>query len=457
DNFVFNTVTCVWDNTGTKPAEPTNLECWETAVFDNTTCKWAVTGDKPAAPTIISDGEATFCTGESVTLTSSEGFEYLWSTGENTRSIKVNTSGSYWVKIYDESGCESEQSESMVIDVIQPSLLQIYAVNVNPTVPVAIGTLIQLNATFINNYPVDVTIDWGDGISTLFGDETDGTVITNHVYSEAGVYSVTIVLKDKCKNTVNAGYNYVVVYDPSAGFVTGGGWIISPAGAYVADPTLTGKANFGFVSKYQKGKAVPTGQTEFQFHAAGMNFKSTDYEWLVIAGKKAQFKGSGTINGSGNYGFILTATDDIPDRFRIKIWHNSTGKIVYDNQIGSPDNANPSTSIGGGSIVIHNAKTKSAEISEINSVAEMLNITVYPNPFTDRLRFEFVSPADVNAQIDLFDMNGRLVKTIFEQQVEADQYYEAEFKPETTISAFYVYRIILGENVQNGKVIFKKE
>ena len=41
----------------------------------------------------------------------------------------------------------------------------------------------------------------------------------------------------------------VVVYDPSAGFVTGGGWIDSPAGAYTADPSLTGKANFGFVSK----------------------------------------------------------------------------------------------------------------------------------------------------------------------------------------------------------------
>ena len=38
---------------------------------------------------------------------------------------------------------------------------------------------------------------------------------------------------------------YVVVYDPSAGFVTGGGWINSPTGAYTANPSLAGKANFG--------------------------------------------------------------------------------------------------------------------------------------------------------------------------------------------------------------------
>ena len=61
----------------------------------------------------------------------------------------------------------------------------------------------------------------------------------------------------------------VVVYDPSAGFVTGGGWIDSPAGAYKANESLSGKATFGLVSKYKKGANVPTGNMEFHFKAAG--------------------------------------------------------------------------------------------------------------------------------------------------------------------------------------------
>ncbi len=123
----------------------------------------------------------------------------------------------------------------------------------------------------------------------------------------------------------------MVVYDPAAGFVTGGGWINSPAGAYAADPTLTGKANFGFVSKYQKGATVPTGKTEFQFKAGGLNFQSTSYDWLVVAGAKAQYKGTGTVNGVGGYGFMLTAIDGQQpggggvDKFRIKIW-DATGR-----------------------------------------------------------------------------------------------------------------------------------
>jgi hypothetical protein len=154
----------------------------------------------------------------------------------------------------------------------------------------------------------------------------------------------------------------VVIYDPSAGFVTGGGWINSPTGAYVANPSLTGKANFGFNAKYQKGSNVPDGQTEFQFQVGNVNFHSTEYEWLVISGYKAQYRGSGTINNSGSYGFLLTAYDGKinggggVDKFRIQIWDKNHGNgVVYDNSPGASsdiDSANPEA-LAGGSIVIH--------------------------------------------------------------------------------------------------------
>jgi hypothetical protein len=152
--------------------------------------------------------------------------------------------------------------------------------------------------------------------------------------------------------------DYIVIYDPDGGFVTGGGWIMSPAGAYAADPMLTGKANFGFVSKYKKGASVPTGQTEFQFKARDLNFLSSSYDWLVVTGQdKAKYKGVGTINGEGNYGFMLTATDGSPDTFRIKIWDKDNGDaLVYDNQMGEADDGYAGTAIGGGNIKVHDGK-----------------------------------------------------------------------------------------------------
>jgi hypothetical protein len=159
--------------------------------------------------------------------------------------------------------------------------------------------------------------------------------------------------------TVGDDTAMVVVYDPNAGFVTGGGWISSPAGAYVANPSLTGKATFGFVSKYKKGANVPTGETEFQFHAANFNFHSIAYDWLVVSGAKAQYKGTGTINGAGSFNFLLTVTDGQVtggggvDKFRLKITNGSA--VVYDNVPGASDSLNSANPqfIGSGSIVIH--------------------------------------------------------------------------------------------------------
>lgn len=120
----------------------------------------------------------------------------------------------------------------------------------------------------------------------------------------------------------------------------------------LVDPV--GRANFAFVSKYVKGKALPTGQTEFVFNAANLNFHSGSYEWLIVnqAGANAQFKGRGTINGGGDYTFMLWATDgdkdsnaSTVDSFRIKIWDTSSGNVVYDNAA--------EVNIAGGSIMIH--------------------------------------------------------------------------------------------------------
>jgi parallel beta-helix repeat protein len=237
-----------------------------------------------------------------------------------------------------------------------------------PVDPRQVNTEIYVSATF--TYPTDYTHtalwSWGDGGTspgTVSENDGLGSVGGTYTYTSAGVYTVSLTVTDNKDDSGSAEYQYVVVYDPSGGFVTGGGWIDSPAGAYTADPTLTGKANFGFVSKYKKGATTPSGETEFQFKVADFNFHSDSYEWLVIAGHKAMYKGTGTINGAGNYGFMLSAIDEklTPstevDLFRIKIWDKDNGDaIVYDNEIGAEDDADPTTAIGGGSIVIHKAK-----------------------------------------------------------------------------------------------------
>jgi signal peptidase I len=243
-----------------------------------------------------------------------------------------------------------------------PPQLSVSAISVSSN-PVEVSHVTNLSATFTDNGTETHTAswNWGDGkILPATINETNGSGMAtgSHTYLTAGVYTVTLTVINKDNVNVSQTYGYIVVYNPDGGFVTGGGTIISPPGAYVADSTLTGKANFGFVSKYQKGANIPTGSTQFHFNTADFEFASTAYDWLVIGGARAQYKGSGTINGSGNYGFMLTAVDgqlhgDGLDKFRIKIINKTTGAIIYDNQMGADETDTPSTIINSGSIIIH--------------------------------------------------------------------------------------------------------
>jgi hypothetical protein len=79
-----------------------------------------------------------------------------------------------------------------------------------------------------------------------------------------------------------------------------------------------------------------------------------------FAGLKVIFKGSGEINGEGNYGFRLSAIESDQlggggvDRFRIKIWDKDNFDIVvYDIGLGDADDADPQTELTHGSINIH--------------------------------------------------------------------------------------------------------
>ena len=361
--------------------------------------------------------------------------------------------------VTDASGNTATAEQVVTVTNDIPVITSFSATTVDP---VALNSPVTMKLEFNDNNAVSALIDWGNSISQTVVATTSPVSVT-YTYPATGVYTVNVILTDACGETATATYKYVVIYDPNGGFVTGGGWIMSPVGAYLANTSLTGKATFGFVSKYKKGSNVPEGNTEFQFHAGNLNFKSSSYNAgsLVIAGARAIYKGTGTINGTGSYGFMVFAIDGQVsggggfDKFRIKIWDLASGAIVYDNGLDADENVDAATALGGGSIVIHSTAKKAAEIN-ISASASKPELLVYPNPFSDRLRFEFNSPTDSHARIDLYDIAGKLAKTIFDAPIRSNESYNAEFVPEGQVSGMYLYRMTIGNEVFNGKVTYKK-
>ena len=245
-----------------------------------------------------------------------------------------------------------------------------------PSAPVPVGTNVAVTASFTDANPGDThtaSIIWDDGATSplsVIESSGAGNAAASHTYTVPGVYTVQVSVHDgelsDTRSSSDDQPSYIVVYDPTSGFVTGGGWIDSPVGACLwtgcaSDGSTVGKATFGFVSRYKAGATTPSGNTQFQFKAGDLAFSSASYQWLVVAGARAQYKGEGEIAGStGSYGFLITAIDGaLPggggvDRFRIKIWDTASGVIVYDNKMGEAEDSGEATALGGGSIVIHN-------------------------------------------------------------------------------------------------------
>lgn len=176
---------------------------------------------------------------------------------------------------------------------------------------------------------------------------TGGSCSATLNYQVPGVYSVKVTVTDKDGGSATKmSDGYIVVFDPAGGFVTGRGWFNSPAGALASSPAAEGRAEFGFVTKYNKANHNLIGRTEFSFRAGGIYFNSEAYSWMVVnqGGTNAQFKGEGVLNGAldpngANYKFMIWATDGGTggtDTFRIKIWWEAadgTEHVVYDNGV----------------------------------------------------------------------------------------------------------------------------
>jgi DNA/RNA endonuclease G (NUC1) len=226
-----------------------------------------------------------------------------------------------------------------------------------PRGPVRTGSEVSLRLAYTDAGSADtheLVVDWGDGTTSMR--IAGGSAEARHIYSAAGLYTISALVRDDDGGVASrSAAGYLVVYNPAAGFVTGGGWFAS--GRETAPRSGgNGKVTVGFVARY--GGDAAAGSLELQAHDQGLDFHGDAVEWLVVSGDRSTFKGTGTVRGrAGTYGFLVTAIDgDVAargaDQLRVKIW-DASDRVIFDNRPAAADGSDAATPLGGGSVVLH--------------------------------------------------------------------------------------------------------
>ena len=183
---------------------------------------------------------------------------------------------------------------------------------------------------------------WDDGTTTSYA-PTDLTCRTSHVFEHPGMYTIETEVTDDDAGSGTAEV-MVIVYDPDAGFATGGG---------LADEGSAGKAHFQFNSRYHphdEGPEPTIGKVDYRIDGRSLDVDSTNLEWLVVTPDDlVAVKGTGTLDGEAGYGFVLYADSREPDRLRVVVWPSRSGAyptdtIVHDTVPGGDfdlDRSNP--------------------------------------------------------------------------------------------------------------------
>jgi len=293
---------------------------------------------------------------------------YSWDLGDGTlgtgttppASHTYADNGSYAIilAVADGRGGVDTARTTATIDNVAPSLASFSmpsaAIALTPT-----GASVPVSSSFTDPGALDThtaTLDCGAGdlsAAWVAGSVPNETVAGTCSFSSAGVYSVRLTVRDKDgASDTEIATGYVVVYDPSGGWATGGGWIESPVGAYTSAPLTSGKLTFALVVRYQSDATTPSGNADFKLSATKLDFRSTSFEWMAIAENTVRLQGVGTLNGASGYAFAVVGRDGSSDTIRIRIWHRTTGAVVYDNEPGAPIDSDPIGALGGGSLQV---------------------------------------------------------------------------------------------------------
>jgi hypothetical protein len=85
--------------------------------------------------------------------------------------------------------------------------------------------------------------------------------------------------------------------------------------------------------------------------------------------------------------------------------------------------------------------------------ANEIQVKAYPNPFSDKVNFQFVSPVRARATLDIYNISGQKIASVFSGMVDAGIPKTVQYvKGKTVANSTLVYKLTIGDKAVYGKV-----
>lgn len=140
-----------------------------------------------------------------------------------------------------------------------------------------------------------------------------------------------------------------------------------------------------------------------------------------------------TILGGGSSPYTATQINDAIDAVN-RNYDNGTVNLGY--------LACPCTTSGGSKMAYANS----------NNTLET-SAVLYPNPVNERSYFDFTINYDSNVKVELYNMNGQLVGTIYTNEAKADNNYSVTIEGATLSSGMYLLKLSTDREVINKTLV----
>ncbi len=354
----------------------------------------------------------------SITVTPTNGvppYTYNWSNGETDNSIEDLANGFYSVTITDAAGCSEVQS---------------FFIMAPPDAINATGEITTAQCGAAGSFAIDLTVLGGKYPYTYLW--SNGATTEDLSSLNASTYSVDI--KDGLGCIVKKEFTI----NPDS---FNGACLINPVTTPVVCRSVGNFLSTGV-----------TGATTYAWTVA-----STDNSWTITSGSID----SSAVYTAGNPGSTATFTLSVTKNgcTQTCTYTVTGGCIERDNTGGGdPSSSEPCTTTPTTPpvVVIPPVVEEPEPEEENNHGCKVTVVHAYPNPFKDKVRFEWKAAKNEKVRLEIFDGRGHRVYLVFEGNVTAGTRYSFDWAAMGLKDCVYYYRYTSSKGVEHGKLMRKR-